>query len=205
MKKETKQELQNNVVTGMSSAAGSAAGVVIGSMVSEEVHAEVIATPTNELANEVVAEPIKPTGANQQVAETVVTVPEDDVEVIVSQPENLQEIEVTNPHIVEEAKPNVLSYETVTADNGQQMDVALVDMDGTPVAIVDMDRDGTADVALADLNGNDELDADEVLDLTDMNVDMQQFNPSANGVEQATAQTADIDYVNDANVDTYFA
>ena len=56
----------------------------------------------------------------------------------------------------------VLSYETVPGEDGNLMDVAIVDVNGTTAAIVDIDRDGTADALIADWDGNGVIDQNEV-------------------------------------------
>lgn len=56
----------------------------------------------------------------------------------------------------------VLSYETIPGEDGNLMDVAIVDVNGTTAAIVDIDRDGTADALIADWDGNGVIDQNEV-------------------------------------------
>lgn len=62
----------------------------------------------------------------------------------------------------EEQFVTVLSYETVPGEDGNLMDVAIVDVNGTTAAIVDIDRDGTADALIADWDGNGVIDQNEV-------------------------------------------
>ena len=200
-KKNVSQEVKANVVTGMSSATGSMAGVVVGSMIPNEVRA----TEVEDEIDDPIAQPAAPT--EEQVTSTVVEEPEDEshVNVISSVPGETPDIPENNTVEVQDARPNVLGYETVTAENGQQMDVAIIEAQGQSVAIVDADRDGIADVAVADLNGNGELDEEEAQDISEMGIEMQQFQQASDSGDQLTAQTAEIDYVNDANVDEYYA
>ena len=62
----------------------------------------------------------------------------------------------------EEQVITVLSYETIPGEDGNLMDVAIVDVNGTTAAIVDIDRDGTADALIADWDGNGVIDQNEV-------------------------------------------
>lgn len=62
----------------------------------------------------------------------------------------------------EEQFVTVLSYETIPGEDGNLMDVAIVDVNGTTAAIVDIDRDGTADALIADWDGNGVIDQNEV-------------------------------------------
>lgn len=59
----------------------------------------------------------------------------------------------------------VLGYGEVTLDNGQNVTVQELDMNGQRVAVVDVDQDGVADLAMTDLNHNQQMDEGEVIDL----------------------------------------
>lgn len=59
----------------------------------------------------------------------------------------------------------VLGYGEVTLDNGQNVTVQELDMNGQRVAVVDVDQDGVADLAMSDLNQNQQMDEGEVIDL----------------------------------------
>lgn len=191
-KKNVNPEVKANVVSGMSSATGSLAGVVIGSVVTTEANA------TETAPNEVATEPV---GA-EVTASVVETEEEQNVQVISSEPGKVQ---VDQPIVETQERLNVLAYETVTNDDGQQMDVAVVDVEGTPVGIIDIDQDGIADVAVADLNGNGVRDEGEVEDISEMGIEMEQFHTASDEGSTPIAQTTEVDYVNDANVDVYYA
>jgi hypothetical protein len=57
----------------------------------------------------------------------------------------------------------VISYERVTAEDGSQMDVARITIDGQEAAIVDVDLDGWADGMVADYNQDGNISEDEIV------------------------------------------
>ena len=110
----------------------------------------------------------------------------------------------------------VVSYETVTNEDGSQMDVAVVSQGDQQVMLVDMDQNGYADYAAADANGNGQLESNEIVDVSGQNIEMQPLQAAANGSmapagtdpvadDSYYVQTDDVDYVNDANVDSFMA
>ena len=68
----------------------------------------------------------------------------------------------------------VLSYERITMDDGSQMDVATVSMNGQQAAIVDVDLDGWADGMMADYNSDGNISEDEIQSFqgTDVQISM---------------------------------
>ena len=206
MKKNINPQVKANVATGMSSAIGAAAGVVAGSAIADNVNAQdVEAIPTITPETEVAEAENVPTVA---VADS-----EDEVQVVVSEPEapvtpvaqpEVQTVSQTEMSAGQE--PRVVAYGTVDNGDGSQADVAIVEAGGQQVAIVDLDQDGRADIGMADINGNGMLDEGEVEDISGYGIAMQPLAEAANTPEQEwVAQTADIDYTNDANVDAYYA
>lgn len=59
----------------------------------------------------------------------------------------------------------VVGYGEVTLDNGQNITVEELDVNGQRVAVIDVDQDGEADLAMSDLNQNRQMDEGEVIDL----------------------------------------
>ena len=59
----------------------------------------------------------------------------------------------------------VLGYGDVTLDNGQTVTVEELEVNGQRVAVIDVDQDGEADLAMTDLNNNQQMDEGEVIDL----------------------------------------
>ena len=198
MKEKKTSDVKSNVISGMSSTVGAAVGVVAGSIISSEVNAaEIPVTPEEE----------------------------QDVEVVSSQPSNtggstpshnptphptLEPATEPNPDPVPEPTPEseieVVSYETVTNEDGSQMDVAVVNAQGQAVMIADVDQNGLADIMASDLNYNGQLDNGEIVDVSDQNIAMQPLQDAANmNGNNMVAQTGEPDYINDANVDDYIA
>ena len=59
----------------------------------------------------------------------------------------------------------VLGFGEVTLENGHSVTVEELDINGQRVAVVDVDQDGEADLAMSDLNHNQQMDEGEVIDL----------------------------------------
>ena len=59
----------------------------------------------------------------------------------------------------------VVGYGEVTLDNGQNVTVQEMDINGQRVAVIDVDQDGEADYAMSDINHNRQMDEGEVIDL----------------------------------------
>lgn len=101
----------------------------------------------------------------------------------------------------------VLSYETVTADDGSMFDVAVVDIDGLETIVADVDRDGEADIIAADLDNNGVIDCQEMIDVTGEGIMMPTLQEAAMqpdpNDDSLLAQNGD--YVNDADVTEYMA
>lgn len=76
------------------------------------------------------------------------------------EPEPKPDPEPTSGHHLE-----VFSVETVTNEDGSQMDVATVKLDGQGGIIADVDRDGVADVMVVDRNGDGHLSENESVNL----------------------------------------
>ena len=59
----------------------------------------------------------------------------------------------------------VLGYGDVALENGQNVTVEELNINGQRVAVVDVDQDGVADYGLSDINHNRQMDEGEVIDL----------------------------------------
>ena len=203
MKEKKTSDVKSNVISGMSSTVGAAVGVVAGSIISSEVNAaeipaaEIPVTPEEEQDVEVVSsQPSKTGGSTPSHNPTPNPTPEPATE--------------PNPDPVPEPTPEseieVVSYETVTNEDGSQMDVAVVNAQGQAVMIADVDQNGVADIMASDLNYNGQLDNGEIVDVSDQNIAMQPLQDAANmNGNNMVAQTGEPDYINDANVDDYIA
>lgn len=81
---------------------------------------------------------------------------ESDVELVAA---NDQEIESDDDDV------RVVGFGEITLDNGRNVTVQEMDYNGQRVAVVDVDQDGEADIAMSDLNHNNQMDEGEVIDL----------------------------------------
>ena len=207
MKEKKTSDVKSNVISGMSSTVGAAVGVVAGSIISSEVNAaeisaaEIPVTPEEEQDVEVVSsQPSKTGGSTPSHNPTPHPTPEPATE-----PNPTPE-----PTPASESRPEpeieVVSYETVTNEDGSQIDVAVVNAQGQAVMIADVDQNGVADIMASDLNYNGQLDNGEIVDVSDQNIAMQPLQDAANmNGNNMVAQTGEPDYINDANVDDYIA
>lgn len=75
----------------------------------------------------------------------------------------------------------ILSYERVTLDDGSQVDVATVAINGQPVQILDVDLDGWADGMIADANSDGNISEDEITSFegTDVRINMGELAQAA--------------------------
>lgn len=215
MKEKKTSDVKSNVISGMSSTVGAAVGVVAGSIISSEVNAaeipgaEIPVTPEEEQDVEVVSsQPSKTGGSTPSHNPTPNPTPEPATEPH-STPQPATE-PTPEPTPASEPRPEseieVVSYETVTNEDGSQMDVAVVNAQGQAVMIADVDQNGLADIMASDLNYNGQLDNGEIVDVSDQNIAMQPLQDAANmNGNNMVAQTGEPDYINDANVDDYIA
>lgn len=193
-----KSNIKENVATGASSAVGAASGVVIGATITPE-SANASEIPSDEI--DVVTDNSTNSEANQTEIIDNQQIGEETVEVVDSVPNaaNTPIAETRNEPDVE-----MVGYERATNDDGSQIDIAVVKIDGQEVGFIDADMDGRADFIASDLNGNGQMDEGEVAYIADQNIGMQQFQDAAD-FNPLYAQNDMPDYVNDADVDTYMA
>lgn len=187
MKKETKSNMRSDVAASLSSAVGATIGMIIGNAVSAEVNArEVpvspISGPTPLKPEPPKPEPIKPEPVKPEPPKPEPPKPEP--------PQREPEIEV-------------VTYETVNNEDGSQMDVAIVSVDGQRVAFIDGNMDGIADVYVMDANGNGTLEENEFIPLEEHNLSMAPLREAVDMGDSLLAQNDD--YVNDADVDDFMA
>ena len=207
MKEKKTSDVKSNVISGMSSTVGAAAGVVAGSIISSEVNAaeipgaEIPVTPEEEQDVEVVSSQPSNTGGSTPSHNPT---PHPTLEPATEPNPTPEPTPASEPR--PESEIEVVSYETVTNEDGSQMDVAVVNAQGQAVMIADVDQNGVADIMAADLNNNGQLDNGEIVDVSDQNIAMQPLQDAANmNGNNMVAQTGEPDYINDANVDDYIA
>lgn len=204
--KTNKSDNTQNIATAVSAALGSVAGVAIGTVASEELMA---AEPAQSVEAEVeVEEEPQPAPTHTQTVHHSTPTPKTEPE-----PEPVKPEPVNPEHEpVHTTKVEVLSFETQTYDDGSQSDVAILSVNGTPVMLADVDRDGLADIMACDENGNGSLDMGEVIDVSDAYIAMQPLQEVAGTGEllpnppDVIAQNVGLpDYVNDADVGGFMA
>ena len=120
--------------------------------------------------------------------------------VVVSGPEPMSEpISIPTP----EPEIEVVAYDTVVNEDGNKMDVAVINIDGQSVAFIDVDMDNVADVYVMDANGDNMLEEEEFVPIRDYSLSMVPFRETVYPGENWMAQ--EDDYINDANVDDFMA
>ena len=107
----------------------------------------------------------------------------------------------TNENPDPEPSGNVVSYETLTMDDGSQMDMAVLNVEGQEVFVIDADRNGTADLIATDLNQNGQIESEEIADISQENIAMQPFQQEADMNQNNYLAMGDEgpDYLNGAN------
>lgn len=189
MNNETKTEVKKNVATGASTAAGATAGVVIGAALSpEETHAQEPPKPEPVKPHPTKSEPAKP-----EPQPTPEPKPEPQKPEPTPQPEKPTDDEI-----------EVIGYDRVTNEDGSQMDVAVLNVNGNEVGVVDVNLDGEADAIVCDVNHNGVIEEGEMQIVQGEGIAMQPLADAA-GFTPLYAQNDLPDYVNDADVDTYMA
>lgn len=182
MKKETKSNMKSDVAASLSSAVGATIGMIIGNAVSAEVNASEVLVPPTPGQTPVKPDPPKPEPIKPEPVKPEPPKPEP--------PQREPEIEV-------------ITYETMTNEDGSQMDVAIVSVDGQRVAFIDGNMDGIADVYVMDANGNGALEESEFIPLEEQNLTMALLQEAVDMGDSMLAQNDD--YVNDADVDDFMA
>ena len=107
----------------------------------------------------------------------------------------------------EEGEIVVVGRGIIENEAGEQMDVAVLQMDNEMAMLVDGDIDGIADVLIVDENGNERIDEGEMISLDngEIRMDAFQVDPVAVNTNDTLACNNEEDYVNDANVEDYIA
>lgn len=207
MEKKENSQLKSNVISGISSTAGAVAGVVGGSMVTAEVNAAEMpeATAEEQEVEVVSAEPSRTSGNQSHHEEQPAVEQPEPVNPEPQKPDPVApEPPLVTPEPIDGDEIQVLSYDTITDNDGNEMDVAVVSASGQEIIIADVDQDGTADLMASDLNSNGQLEENEIVDVSEDNIDMQPLEEAANA-NNMIAQTDDIDYINNADVNDYMA
>lgn len=105
----------------------------------------------------------------------------------------------------------IVSYETITCEDGSQMDAAGIIINGQEAVLVDINQDGTVDVLITDLDGNGTITENEIVDIQEASIQMEDLEAATTQhipTEDSTlmADSGDIpDYTNDADITGYMA
>ena len=75
----------------------------------------------------------------------------------------------------------VLDYQRMTGPDGNEFDIAVLNVEGSEVAVIDADLDGEADAMMMDVNGDGQIDQSEVFDITDQHLAMQPLQDAFDG------------------------
>lgn len=101
-----------------------------------------------------------------------------------------------------EVEVRVLDVTKVDLDgDGEAENAALLDINGNEVVIIDTDNDNVADVAVCDINDNEQLDEDEIADISGEGIMMPTEADIDDGMVAMVDDTPD--YVNDADTGLY--
>lgn len=113
--------------------------------------------------------------------------------------------EVVAPEVEVQVDPEieVIDYQTLTYDDGSQADMAVVSVDGQEVGVFDVDQDGTADLMAQDVNHDQQITADEIVDISGENISMQSLHDDF--LASNELDTPGSDYINDGDIDSYMA
>lgn len=209
LNKQSKNQ-KEQVAVGSSSVAGATVGAVVGSSLANK--AQAATTDNTDQENQT---PVEEAPATTSTASHTTPAPAKPATPIHDGPDTPEvpdgpdgpdgpetpeapEGYTSNPEV------EVLSYETVTADDGSQADVAYINMDYTLGVVIDLDRDGEADVIAFDENGDGVFDENEFTETTGLGIHMQ---PLQEGLapDVAVTENYNSDYINDADVTDYMA
>ena len=207
MSTKEKSSVKKNVMTGAGLAAGVAAGVGASAVIfPQEAAAESIEPVKPGPIHRPGSEPSK---HHEQHHPTTNDKPTDEHIEPTSEQDPI-EPEPTEPDpIVVEPEPidgeiEVISYERVSTDDGNEIDVAFVRVDGEEMVFADLDLDGAADVMAFDENGEGEVGDNEYFNVCGMGVSMAPFQENS-GFDPLLTSNNEPDYTNDADVSSYMA
>lgn len=102
-----------------------------------------------------------------------------------------------------EPEVEVLAYETISNEDGSQMDLAVVSVGGQEMGIYDVNQDGTADLMAIDANNNQQIEDNEITDISSEGLSMQPLHDEY--IAQNDPSMQGPDYINDGDVDNYMA
>ena len=91
----------------------------------------------------------------------------------------------------EENDVRVVGFKEIEVGRGRSIAMQELDINGQRVAVIDVDKDGEADIAMTDLNHNNQMDEGEVIDLhTGEAISFANDDPSVDNVPDLDTFTA---------------
>lgn len=192
--KKSSSEIKDNIVAGASAAAGGVAGVFVGTAATpavsnamdrfnkpgdteekteekvEEKTEEKVEVKTEEKTWEKAGETDKT--AKIEVKDTDHSSDHPHEPVFAANPSHHADVSgMPNPE--PEPETQVLSYERLTNEYGEEYDLAVLEHDGKIIGVIDEDLDGEADYLMSDLNDNGVIEDDEIAYVTGENIRME--------------------------------
>lgn len=82
---------------------------------------------------------------------------------------------VVEPVVAEEPVVEVLGVEQVATDDGGYVTVGSAAIDGQAIVVIDVDNDGMGDIMATDINGNGQVDDNEIIDISADPIAMSNF------------------------------
>lgn len=142
--------------------------------------------------NSDVSEQSSESSSKEEIAEVEV---EQEAEVIDG---NVAEIEVEDTSSIE---VELLGHDVVTLEDGSQVEMGFMEVDGHNAVVVDVDVDGSYDILGVDVNDNGELESNELADIQGAGMTVQSFDDLMNADNDLYAELPD--YTNDADPSSF--
>lgn len=169
MEKTRKQQIIEAIAGIGSSATGTIAGVMAGVALNANAESRVVEDEDDieiiSIDNPEKPEPISPEKPEPVKPEPVKPEPE--------KPEPIKPEPIKPEPVKPETEIEVVDFQRVTDENGNEFDVAILKVDGMDVAVIDADLDGVADAMIMDYNGDGVIDSSEIIDIREQGLDMQ--------------------------------
>lgn len=196
MDKETKDNIKKDIATGASSAIGTITGVMVGTVITADpAEAQEVPSPKPKPEPSPSPKP-KPDPAPDPKPQSDPKPKEE--------PTPEPKPDDSTPQPSPEPEVEVIGYDRVTNEDGNQMDVAVINVNGNEVTFIDVNIDGEVDMIVSDINHNGIIENEEIEIVHGQGIPMQPLADAA-GFNPQFAQNDLPDYVNDADVDTYMA
>lgn len=82
---------------------------------------------------------------------------------------------------VDDDEVHILGLESVQDEDGNQLNIASIDINGEHAVLVDIDNDQVMDVLVHDDNGDGQISEDEIQDVTEHNITISEIQDSMQG------------------------